>query len=182
MRRKQETGSLAPENRRQGGRGRPFSKGNTAGRRFVPGQIPNPGGRPKDAPGFRARCREMAARLLEELAARIDAAELTTDEVLRSLEILADRGGYLGGDKLANAEGIRWRWGLAVLELENLTPDQRDRVWREMAKHEREVLGEPKPAAAAGTPPTDNDQAHGPSGQEQAKPATGEANNAEGKE
>lgn len=156
MKRKEHGGALASENRRQRGNGRPFARGNSAGRPFASGESGNPGGRPKDAPGFRERCREMAAKLLEALGERIDGGELTTDEILRALEIIADRGGYLSADKLASAEGARWRWGLALLGFAALTDEQRRQAFDEMAKREREVLGEPPPPPAVAGPSESN--------------------------
>ncbi len=93
----------APENtsqtRCQGGKGRPFPHGQTPSGALPwqrGGPSPNPGGRPRTEPEFRARCREVAAELLERLA---DAAPDNVPDLVRAFEAISDRGGYLTADK-----------------------------------------------------------------------------------
>ncbi len=91
----EEIAELAPLIRRQRkprGPGKPFAPGNKAGKKFVRGQpSPNPGGRPKDAEGYAARCREITIELVEELRKRALKGKLTHGQV-EFLKNAEDRG------------------------------------------------------------------------------------------
>lgn len=104
---------------------RPESRG--ANGRFLPGYSGNPGGMPKSAEGFRARCREVAADMLESIARRAETGSVDHDlaDMVKAFEAVADRGGYVTADKLSNDELQRGRLLLAALALESLTPEQR---------------------------------------------------------
>jgi hypothetical protein len=97
---------------------------------------------------FRTKCREWAEKAFDRIVEKMEADDLTYPQLLETFVVLADRGGYLPGDKLAAAEAARWRVQLGVLALQVLTPDQRDALLKAWHAHEREVLAEDDQAAA----------------------------------
>jgi hypothetical protein len=147
----EDPGEAAPatentsQKRQQAGKGRPFEPGEVppGAKPWRSGQAsPNPGGRPKTAPEHRARCRAWAEQALEQLGERIEGGRLSNDELIRAYETLADRGGYLSGDKLAATEAARWRVVLHALALQQLTESQRQGILGDLMRREREVLGD----------------------------------------
>jgi hypothetical protein len=117
--------------------GRPFAKGDP--------RI-NRAGRPKNAAGFRQSCRELAERLVEELNGRT-LTDLTIGQLLFAIQVIADRGGYLDGKDLANADSARLRAIVGALAVEHLSEAQRDTIIGGLRAREQEALAEvPQPA------------------------------------
>lgn len=112
--------------------GRPFAKGDP--------RI-NRAGRPKSAAGFRESCRALAEKLVEELNTRA-LTELTIGQLLVALQVIADRGGYLDGKDLANADSARLRAIVGALAVEHLSEGQRDTIIGGLRAREQEALAE----------------------------------------
>ena len=122
---------------------------------------PNPGGRPKSGPDFRARCREVAGKLLDRIekadflvtsgpegGAHVDLRTMVT-----ALEVLADRGGYLPADRQIASL-------LKALESPALTAEDRKRVLDELVGPSPapalESQPEPSGVTQAGDPEPDS--------------------------
>jgi hypothetical protein len=106
---------------------------------WKPGQSGNPGGRPKGAPGFRQRCREVAETLLERLL--VEPVEALA-AISKAIEVAADRGGYLPVDRLVRAEAERLKSMLDVMA-SGVDAATKAKFLAEHTQREREVLGEP---------------------------------------
>jgi hypothetical protein len=105
----------------------PVKKGRGPGRKFVKGQVTNPGGRPKDA-DWRAKNRHAAEVLLGELLKLAVAGKLTVAELQSALADTATRGGYLTDEKQADLFALQSRTLAQVLAGENLTEAQRTKI------------------------------------------------------
>ncbi len=117
----------------QGGKLYPYPKG-------VSG---NPGGKPRGLASHRAKLRRIADALAQRLETELmDLPAKDLDAMVRALDTISDRGGYLGGDKLLALEASVWRTAIAASAAEHLTADQRDGIIDGMEARKAEVLGD----------------------------------------
>jgi hypothetical protein len=93
--RRQTVVNSGARRRRQGGKGRPFARGNTIGQRFAEGQSGNPGGRPTIDAALRAVARELVCVLLTARITDLAEAGLLSQDrqTLRAFREALRRGG-----------------------------------------------------------------------------------------
>lgn len=108
-------------------------KANAGNRNWVKGgKSPNPGGRPKSLPQFRAKCRNAANKVRLEILRRIDADAadnaIPMKDLVMALAELSDRGGFLKTKEEADIDSVRAKLVLAVMALDGLKPEQRDKL------------------------------------------------------
>jgi len=94
--------------------------------KFQPGKSGNPGGRPKSLMKFRTRCRNLSREILTEIKKRLGEADLP--DLVAAFQAVSDRGGYLTAKDQANIDTGNARLALALLAIETLTGDQRQKV------------------------------------------------------
>lgn len=131
-------GDSTSRKRRQGGPGRPWKPGERppgAAPLWQPGQSGNPGGKPSQA-GFRERCRQVAASLLELIA-----TGTATHDQVRAFEAVADRGGFVAADKWAVVAAALGR----LLAGEGLTAEERAQLVQDCRKTLALEAAEAKP-------------------------------------
>lgn len=124
---------------------------------WKPGQSGNPSGRPKQSREFRAKCRELAMKMLDKLTEQVDdpgkgIVSYTDDnrpvygpgvgELTRALETVANHGGFLAADKLATVEAAFARVIMTVATAENLTPEVKQKAIAQAAAVHAEAVGD----------------------------------------
>jgi hypothetical protein len=122
---------------------------------FPPGKSGNPAGRPKQSREFRAKCRELAMKMLDKLTDRLDGKDDGTvgddgklvyqpgvGELTRALETVANHGGFLAADKLATVEAAFARVIMTVATAENLSAEVKQKAIEQAAAVHAEAVGE----------------------------------------
>lgn len=110
----------------------PALRENAGKRNWVKGmKSPNPGGRPKSLPQFRTKCRNAANKVRLEILRRIGMdteGNIPMKDLVMALAELSDRGGFLKTAEEAQIDSVRAKLVLAVMALEGLKPEQREKL------------------------------------------------------
>lgn len=112
--------------------------------RFQKGDVRiNRAGRPKSA-AFREKCRNGADKAAQRLMALVESGALDADpdQLIRAIEVLGDRGGYLTVDKIAAAQVSMSRVALEAAGAPGMTDELRGKVMDETTLQARELFGE----------------------------------------
>lgn len=118
---------------------------------YVPGQTSgNPGGKPRAAE-YREMCRHFAWQLTPELAERAFNGECRPADVEMWKELCA-QGGYLPVDRLVSAEQGKWKLALAIMTMEGLPKEMRDKVLAMVRDRDQSLLGEQEEGKSGSTP------------------------------